>query len=267
MGIKKNSFRLFIFALLFERKNGSAGAPSYCCQEYDTTSDRTPHNPQSERAASCSCLLLLLLLLRVMSTMAPSMNKRPAETQDPSDEESPAKRRAIEEDPVDKENDSRLNYENVASPRRQINPPGKPPEAGIIKQIYVENFMCHCKLRVDLCRNVNFINGQNGSGKSAVLAAIQICLGAGARRTHRARNLKELVRKDSASNAPTAAKIRVTLLNQGEDGYKHDVYGDSITVERSISLKGGYNGYKLLDHNGVERSRNKKDLDEMLDVL
>jgi hypothetical protein len=59
----------------------------------------------------------------------------------------------------------------------------------------------------------------------------------------------------------------VTLLNQGDDGYKHDVYGDTITVERTISLNGGYNGYKLLNHENKEKSRCKKDLDEMLDVL
>ena len=32
--------------------------------------------------------------------------------------------------------------------------------------------MCHRKLTVKLCRNVNFIHGQNGSGKSAILTAI-----------------------------------------------------------------------------------------------
>ena len=152
--------------------------------------------------------------------------------------------------------------------RKRINKEGKPPEVGVIKKIYMENFMCHRKLRVDLCRNVNFIHGQNGSGKSAVLAAIQICLGAGARRTNRARNLKDLVRKEATSgNTPAQAKIRVTLLNQGYDGYKHEIYGDTITVERTISLNSGYNGYKLLNHEGKEKSRCKKDLDEMLDVL
>lgn len=103
-----------------------------------------------------------------------------------------------------------------------------------------------------------------GSGKSAILAAIQICLGAGARRTNRARNLKELVRKDASCSH---AKVQVTLLNRGTDGYHHEVYGDTITVERTISLKGGYNGYKLLDANLKEQSRSKKDLDEMLDRL
>jgi len=113
---------------------------------------------------------------------------------------------------------------------------------------------------------VNFINGANGSGKSAILAAVQICLGAGAKRTHRARNLKELVRKEAGSNC-AGAKVRVTLLNRGDDGFQRDVYGDTITVERSISLRGGYNGYKLLDDQLKEKSRSKRDLDAMLDQL
>jgi chromosome segregation ATPase len=96
------------------------------------------------------------------------------------------------------------------------------------------------------------------------LAALQICLGAGARRTHRARNLKDLVRKDANCNC---AKIRVTLLNKGDDAYEHDIYGDTITVERTIAVNAGYNGYKLLDSDGKEQSRSKKDLDEMLDKL
>jgi structural maintenance of chromosomes protein 6 len=76
--------------------------------------------------------------------------------------------------------------------------------------------------------------------------------------------LKELVRKDSTSSC---AKIRVTLLNKGDDAFEHDTYGDSITVERTISLRSGYNGYKLFDQHGHEQSRSKKDLDEMLDKL
>ena len=88
------------------------------------------------------------------------------------------------------------------------------------------------------------------------------------RRTHRARNLKDLVRKEAAGNNPnTSAKIRVTLLNGGEDAFKPDLYGNEITVERSISLRGGYNGYRLLDVSLKEVSREKKELDTMLDHL
>ena len=111
---------------------------------------------------------------------------------------------------------------------------------------------------------MNFIYGQNGSGKSAILAAIQICLGAGARRTNRARSLKELVRKGTSANF---AKVRVTLLNKGSDAFEHDIYGDFITVERTIALRGGYNGYKLFSADNIEQSRSKKDLNEMLDKL
>jgi len=148
---------------------------------------------------------------------------------------------------------------------KSINKRGKEAEAGVITRVHVENFMCHRKLKVDLCRNVNFIYGQNGSGKSAILAAIQICLGAGARRTHRARNLKDLIRKEAGQDVQ-GAKIRVEILNEGSDGYRRDVYGDRIVVERCIS-RSGYNGYKLLGADMKEKSRLRKDLDEMLDQL
>jgi hypothetical protein len=46
---------------------------------------------------------------------------------------------------------------------RNINLAGKPPEAGVIKKVYCENFMCHRKLKVDFNRNVNFVHGQNGT--------------------------------------------------------------------------------------------------------
>lgn len=94
-------------------------------------------------------------------------------------------------------------------------------------------------------------------------AAIQICLGAGAKRTHRARNLKDLVRKEGGN----AAKVRVTLLNKGPDAFQHETYGDQISIERNISLTGSGGSYKLLDHKLVVRSNRKKDLDNLLDQL
>jgi hypothetical protein len=195
-------------------------------------------------------------------------NAEDIEEEDAEEAEDVEEAEHVEDEDVEDAEEDNADVPPVMGIRKRINKEGKPPEAGVIKKIYMENFMCHRKFGIELCRNVNFINGQNGSGKSAVLAAIQICLGAGARRTNRARNLKDLVRKEAASgNAPAQAKIRVTLLNEGDDGYKHEIYGDTITVERTISLNGGYNGYKLLNHAGKEKSRSKKDLDEMLDVL
>lgn len=195
-----------------------------------------------------------------------------------NDDESDSKNTS-EKDPTAKlisPNRPRHSLPQISSPifERHRNAAGVQAEAGIIKRIQVENFMCHRKLSVELCRNVNFIHGQNGSGKSAILAAIQICLGAGARRTHRAKNLKDLIRKGyGADSSSTTAKVRVTLLNHGQDAYEHDKYGDEIIVERTISTGSGYNGYKLFcskeKGGGKERevSRSKKDLDNMLDCL
>lgn len=42
-----------------------------------------------------------------------------------------------------------------------------PIEAGQIMSVYVENFMCHRKLSVKFCKNLNFVNGSNGSGEYA----------------------------------------------------------------------------------------------------
>jgi chromosome segregation ATPase len=86
-------------------------------------------------------------------------------------------------------------------------------------------------------------------------------------RTHRARNLKELVRKEAGEHC-TGAKVRVTLLNGGDDGFQQNVYGDLVTVERNISLRTSSGAaYRILDEHGVCRSTSKKDLDCMLDQL
>lgn len=58
------------------------------------------------------------------------------------------------------ESSSHHNRDAIASPIRNINPPGRPAEAGIIHKVYAENFMCHRKLTISLCKNVNFIHGK-----------------------------------------------------------------------------------------------------------
>lgn len=187
---------------------------------------------------------------------------------DEAEGESPRKRQALdEEDKENSENQGVNDDEEDDVEGETKDGSSQSNRAGIIRKIEVENFMCHRKLTLNFSRHINFINGQNGSGKSAILAAIQICLGASARRTNRARNLKDLIRRDGTS-MPSCAKVRVSVWNEGSDAYKPDVYGDWITVERTISVSSsGYNGFKLFDHNGVEKSRSKKDLYDMLDVL
>mmetsp|Transcript_28066 Transcript_28066/g.41456 ORF Transcript_28066/g.41456 Transcript_28066/m.41456 type:complete len:1167 (+) Transcript_28066:53-3553(+) len=183
-----------------------------------------------------------------------------------NEEESSPKRQTIEDEdgsPRRNIHESDDDGEEDLAPR-VINRPGKPASVGIIQSIHVENFMCHRKLTVKLNQNVNFISGQNGSGKSAILAAIQICLGAGARRTHRAKQLGELVRKESSSGT---ARIQVTLRNEGSDGFHPDLYGSSITIERTLS-RSGSGTYKLKNgETGKTISTCRKDLTSLLDQL
>lgn len=113
-------------------------------------------------------------------------------------------------------------------------------EAGQIVRVYVENFMCHRKFHLDLGRQLNFITGRNGSGKSAVAAAIQLCLGSSARHTGRGSNLAKYIREGSEN----PAILEVTLLNEGPDAYKPEEYGRKIIVRRVISKTGS--SYQLL---------------------
>lgn len=69
-----------------------------------------------------------------------------------------------------------------------------PAENGVIESVTCINFMCHKHLSVNLGPLINFITGHNGSGKSAVLAAITICLGGKATATNRGGSLKNFIK-------------------------------------------------------------------------
>ena len=74
-------------------------------------------------------------------------------------------------------------------------------EVGQIAMIEVENFMNHRKFSMPFCRNVNFITGRNGSGKSAIATALMLCLGSRAAATGRSTNLSKLIREGSPGPA------------------------------------------------------------------
>ena len=68
---------------------------------------------------------------------------------------------------------------------------------------HAARLICSC------CRpHLNFISGENGSGKSAALQCLQVCLGVQARLTGRARSGKELINDNSAT-----ATAKVVLWN------------------------------------------------------
>lgn len=134
-------------------------------------------------------------------------------------------------------------------------------EQGVIEEVYCRNFMCHAKLRIKLGPLINFIIGHNGSGKSAVLTALTMCLGGKAATTNRGAALKNMI-KEGQDSATLAVKIK----NQGDGAYKPDLYGSSITVERHFT-RTGTSGFKLKNAQDKLISTKKADLDDILDFF
>ncbi|GAA6061381.1 hypothetical protein JCM10212_000641 [Sporobolomyces blumeae] len=132
-------------------------------------------------------------------------------------------------------------------------------EAGVIKKVRLENFMCHYATEVDFGPQVNFLVGVNGSGKSAILTAITMALGGNAKATNRGTKGGDLIMEGKPS-----ARCCVTLANRGEDAFENDVYGNEITIERTMNKTGG-GGYKVKNADGKTVDTKKATLDKILD--
>ncbi|KAI9773446.1 MAG: Structural maintenance of chromosomes protein 6 [Geoglossum simile] len=135
-----------------------------------------------------------------------------------------------------------------------------PAENGIIESVTCINFMCHNKFHISLGPLINFIIGFNGSGKSAILTAITLCLGGKANSTNRGGSLKAFVKEGRES-----ATLIVKLKNGGY-GFQQEIYGDSIIVERHFT-KTGSSGFKLKSAAGRVISNKKADLEEICDYF
>lgn len=129
----------------------------------------------------------------------------------------------------------------------------------IIEEITCINFMCHDRLHVLLGPLINFIVGMNGSGKSAALTAITLCLGGKASSTNRGASLKSLIKGGCDS-----ASLIVKLKNQGNDAYQPDVFGKSIIIERNFS-RAGSSGFKLKTETGRLISSKRGDVEDIVE--
>jgi chromosome segregation ATPase len=134
-------------------------------------------------------------------------------------------------------------------------------ENGIIESVAMTNFMCHDRLHVTLGPLLNFITGKNGSGKSAILTAITLCLGGKASTTNRGGSLQSFIKEGR-----DYASLVIHLKNQGADAYQPDVYGQKIIVERNFS-KTGTSGYKLKNAAGRLISNKKADVEEIIEYF
>ncbi|CAZ79896.1 unnamed protein product [Tuber melanosporum] len=141
-----------------------------------------------------------------------------------------------------------------------IEKPNVPAENGIIQSVTCQNFMCHRWLEIKFGPFVNFVIGHNGSGKSAILTAITLCLGGKAAATNRGTSMKSLIKEGEDTS-----RITVKLKNQG-DGFKTEQYGDAILIERNFT-RDGSSGYKLKSNDGKAISSKKEELEEICDYF
>ncbi|XP_065871539.1 structural maintenance of chromosomes protein 6B-like isoform X2 [Euphorbia lathyris] len=130
--------------------------------------------------------------------------------------------------------------------------------AGIITRIRLENFMCHSNLEIELCPWVNFITGQNGSGKSAILTALCVAFGCRAKGTQRASTLKDFIKTGCSY-----AVVEVEVKNDGHDPFKPETYGDAITIERKISHS--TSSTILKDFQGRKVASRREELQELIE--
>ncbi|XP_060559553.1 structural maintenance of chromosomes protein 6-like isoform X2 [Ruditapes philippinarum] len=135
----------------------------------------------------------------------------------------------------------------------------KEAEVGIIEKISLKNFMCHNRLDIPFGPNINFIVGNNGSGKSAVITALVVGLGGKAAVTNRGSKLKSFVK-----DGKQVAEVEIRLRNRGVDAFRPDLYGNTISVHRKFNADGSTQ-YKLASENGKVISTKKDDLSRILD--
>ncbi|KAG6390818.1 hypothetical protein SASPL_148563 [Salvia splendens] len=118
-------------------------------------------------------------------------------------------------------------------------------EAGIISRIHLENFMCHSNLDIEWKeRNIN-----------GTLCRIRLPS------SQRANTLKDFIKTGCSS-----ALVQVEIKNQGEDAFKHELYGDTITVERRISESAG-GSITLKNSQGRKIGSKRDDLREIVEYF
>ena len=69
---------------------------------------------------------------------------------------------------------------------------------------------------------MTLVSGENGSGKSAIKQALQVCMGVRASATGRAPSLREFIRTGHDGRPLSSACVQVTLRNDGADAFRPD---------------------------------------------
>ncbi|KAI9019735.1 P-loop containing nucleoside triphosphate hydrolase protein [Hyaloraphidium curvatum] len=141
---------------------------------------------------------------------------------------------------------------------KKLSKPLSAGAAGTIGRIQLYNIMCHRNLEVDFIDKVNFVTGQNGSGKSSILVALTLALGGKTRATSRGDSVKDVL-----YYGQSWGEIVVYLRNEGEEAYKPDIFGKHIRVVRRMTTTSTQ--YKLQNAEGTTISTKRSDLQDLLD--
>ena len=64
----------------------------------------------------------------------------------------------------------------------------------------------------------------------------------------------------------SAAEVTIHLKNQGEEAYKHDLYGDSIVITRHFTREGS-TSYKIKSKDGKLVSTKREELSSICDHM
>ena len=132
---------------------------------------------------------------------------------------------------------------------------------GHIVKVHLKDFMVHRDFEWRPGHCINFITGKNGSGKSSLLQAIVLGLMSGTKHVGRYSRLGDFVRKGSQR-----ATIAVTLHNTGDEAYRQERYGRSLTFRRTICLK-GLSTLELVDWKGSMIVSGRAALQEAANIL
>ena len=129
-----------------------------------------------------------------------------------------------------------------------------------ISKINLRNWMCHANFTTDFSAHINFIGGENGSGKSSVLAAISFGLGASAAAIGRGSSVKDCIGAHG-----TSTTVRISLVQPkaapSHFSFNKQLEGAMVVVERTASKAGG-STFKIMDGHGKVISTKKQDLDK-----
>ncbi|KAJ5966006.1 hypothetical protein N7481_012720 [Penicillium waksmanii] len=195
----------------------------------------------------------------------PPSRKRPRTSATPASYESSDQENStnLDDEPIENEEDLEFRQTQIIQEKyaHVTEEPNKPADQGILEMVECYNFMCHDHFSVELGPLINFIVGKNGSGKSAILTAITLCLGGKASATQRGGNLKSFIKQGKEN-----ATIIVHLKNQKEGAYMADDYGEKIIVERHFS-RSGASSFKIKSANGRIVSNKKAELDAITDYF